>query len=82
MKGEEKIECLKIKERIKADHIPLEIELKEKVKKNEQEEQRDIMGWSEDGKKEYKRWLRDRGETTEWKEMKIRIMNAMPKKKN
>lgn len=78
IKGKAKIKYMRIGKSIKANIVPLEVELK--VSK-EQERQREIIDWSEEGKEAYKRWSRAVEGTTKWKEVNVRIANAIPRKR-
>lgn len=62
--------------------MPLEVLLNiQYEKKEDDEEEMEIIDWEGDAVEEYYRWLEARGRVTTWGELKAKISNALRFKK-
>lgn len=81
--GRDKIKSMKVGERLKSDHLPLEIKLQASGKKREEEkgqEKKKIIVWEEGGEEVFKEKLLEQGEKLNWKDFKEKIQRALPVK--
>lgn len=77
--GEEKIEKMEIVEGIFSDHLVLKVTLNVEITREEKlEKERETTRWTEEEILEYKKWLEMAGSTEGWKDLKIKISNAIP----
>lgn len=80
--GKEIIQHMKIGEKIKSDHMPIEVTWKEKTKKKRKKERKEITDWTQEGIRKYRENLKEEeiDRAKNWKELKEIIRKAIPKK--
>lgn len=84
MEGEESMEKLEVREMKdnKIDHMAWKITVKGESDRDLEEDREIIVNtWYEEDVKEYKMWLRAGEGVVEWKDLKNKVRNALPKKR-
>lgn len=79
-KGREKIKKMWIGDRIKSDHMPMEmiIEWEETIKKGERIKKfREVINWNKRGRERFRERLTG-GKKNSWRELKEKIRDALP----